>query len=484
MLTENEIIQFIQDDASSSRKRFAKVGERYYDGDHDIKKLRFFYFNKDGILVEDRSRSNVKIPHVFFMELVDQATQYILSSDESFIISDNTELQPHLDTYFNNNEQFKAELSELITGVQVKGFEYMYRYKNKDGLTAFQCADGMGVIEVRAEYAEDKQPHVIYWYTDRIDKGKTKIKRIQVWDVNQVTYYTQKNDAAIELDKSLEHNPAPHSIFQVDDDNEKLYGESFDDIPFFRIDNNKKQFSNLKAIKDIIDDYDIMDSSLSNNLIDFDTPLYVVRGFEGDDLSQLQQNIKTIKMIGLDEDGNSGVDIKTVDIPYEARKTKLELDEKNIYRFGFGLNTQGLKDTSATTNIAIKAAYSLLDLRCSKLEIRLKQFLQKLVEVVIDEINENNKTEYRVSDVKIKFKHEIMSNAQENAQIELTDAQKIQTLISTLITVSEMLDNETIVKKICDVLDIDYEEIKSKLPDQADDELNQAQNNLDGDVID
>lgn len=61
--------------------------------------------------------------------------------------------------------------------------------------------------------------------------------------------------------------------------------------------------------------------------------------------------------------------LHTVDVPYEARKVKLELDEKNIYRFGMGLNLSGLKDTSATTNIAIKAAYSLLDLRCKHLAL-------------------------------------------------------------------------------------------------------------------
>ena len=74
----------------------------------------------------------------------------------------------------------------------------------------------------------------------------------------------------------------------------------------------------------------------------------------------------------------------------------MELDEKNIYRFGFGLNTAGLKDTSATTNIAIKSAYSLLDMKAKKLEIRLKQFLRKILKVVIQEINDLNGTDYQV----------------------------------------------------------------------------------------
>ena len=57
-------------------------------------------------------------------------------------------------------------------------------------------------------------------------------------------------------------------------------------------------------------------------------------------------NIKTKKHIGVDDDGD--VEIRTVDIPYQARQAKLALDESNIYRFGMGVNTDGLKDTSAS----------------------------------------------------------------------------------------------------------------------------------------
>ena len=226
-----------------------------------------------------------------------------------------------------------------------------------------------------------------------------------------------------------------------------------------------------------------MASSLSNNLADFDTPVYAVKGFQGNDLNELQQNLKTKKMIGVGEDGD--VDVKTVDIPYQARQAKLELDEKNIYRFGMGLNTSGLKDTNATTNIAIKAAYSLLDLKCSKLEIRLKQFLRKLLKPVLDEINKHNKTDYQMKDVYFNFKREVMSNAQENAQIKLTEAQEQSVRINTLLNLAAQLDNETLMQNICEVLDIDYEEIKDKLPDleNADESLLAAESAIEGEDI-
>lgn len=480
MLTVDEIKQFINEDAASKKKKFAKVGVAYYGGKHDILNTRLFYFNADGKLVEDNTRSNVKIPHPFFTELVDQATQYILSGEGGFIRSDIPELQTEMDAYFNENEEFIAELSEVLDGGQIKGFEYMYAYKNKENRTAFSCADSIGVIEVEARFASDKKDHVIYWYVDRVDKDGKQIKHIMDWDSEQVAYYVQKDDGEIVLDANVSPNPKPHTLYEnADKKDGKTYYDTFGYIPFFRFDANKKQTSALKPIKPLIDDYDVMASSLSNNLADFDTPIHVVRGFDGNNLDELQQNLKTKKLIGVPEEGG-GVDVVTVDVPYQARQAKLELDEKNIYRFGFGLNLSGLKDTAATTNIAIKAAYSLLDLKCSKLEIRLKQFLRKIIKVVLDEINKENSTDYQMKDVYFNFEHEIMSNAQENAQIELLKAQTRQAEITTLLNLAAQLDNDTLMQLIAEQLDLDWEEIKDKVknPDEAEDDLNNAQGAL------
>ena len=482
MLTIDEIREMIIADQGSEKKNQARKGAAYYDGDHDIKDYRLFYYNADGNLVEDKSRSNVKIPHPFFTELVDQATQYILSGDE-IIKAKDPALQKKLDQYFNCNEDFLSELADTITDCQAKGCAYMYAYKGEDDRTRFQCADSVGVVEVRAKDTEDNADHVIWWYTDRIDKGHKTIKRIQVWDAEQTYYYVQSGDGEIESDADEKINPRPHILYQENEDG-NVYYNGYGFIPFFRFDNNRKQASSLKTVKELIDDYDLMASSLSNNLIDFDTPIHVVKGFEGDNLDELQQNLKTKKMIGMEStDPGAGVDIKTVDVPYQARQAKLELDEKNIYRFGMGLNTAGLKDTNATTNIAIKATYSLLDLKCKKLEIKLKQFLRKIIKVVLTEINENDGTDYQMSDVKIEFEHEVMSNEQENAQIELTEAQQHQIEINTIMSLANTLDDETVIRMICDVLDIDYEEIKDKLPAQEEADTKNAQKVIDGVVI-
>lgn len=476
MLTIEEIRSFIDSDAASTKKKFAKVGQRYYDAEHDIKDYRIFYIDANGQLQEDKNKSNIKIPHPFFTENVDQTVQYLLSGRNGFVKSDIPELQTQLDMYFNDDEDFVAELYETVTDCVVKGFSYMYAYTKESGRTAFQCADSMGVIEVEARYASDKENHVLYWYIDKIDKNGKTIKRIQDWNSYNTAFYKQTDEGEIEKDEDEKVNPRPHVIYtKAGDENTKFYDE-FGYIPFFRLDNCKRQISGLKPIKALIDDYDLMSCGLSNNIQDTNEALYVVKGFQGDNLDEMMLNIKAKKHIGVDEDG--GIEIKTIDIPYQARQTKLDLDEKNIYRFGFALNTSGLKDTNATTNLAIKAAYSLLDLKANKLEIRLKQFMRKLLKVVLAEINEANGTDYQQKDVYFDFERDIPVNEQEDTQNKLTDAQRKQTEITTLLNIATYLDNETLMEQIFEQLDLDFDEYKDRLPKPEEDGLYQAQNVL------
>lgn len=476
MLTVQEIKTLIDNDASSKKKQFARVGQRYYEADHDIKDFRIFFFDADGKLKEDKTKSNIKICHPFFTENVDQTVQYLLSGEGGFVKSDDPKLQAELDAYFNENEDFVTELTDVLTGAVAKGFENMYAYKNAEDRTAFSCADSLGVVEVKAKETADKCEYVIFHYIDNISKDGKKVRRIQVWDDKQTTFFCQVDDGQITKDADEKINPRPHIIWKNEGD-EDTYFEGYGFIPFFRFDNNKKQFSGLKPIKALIDDYDLMSCGLSNNIQDTNEALYVVKGFSGNNLDELMVNIKTKKHIGVDEDG--GVDIRTIDIPYNARQVKLELDEKNIYRFGMALNTAGLKDTNATTNLAIQTAYSLLDLKCNKLKNRLKQFMRKLLKVVLKEINDREGTDYQQKNVYFVFEKDIPTNAKENAEVELTEAQRKQTEIGTLLNIASYLDNETLMKQICEQLDIDYNEIKDKLPDPNEDDPYQVQTALD-----
>lgn len=289
---------------------------------------------------------------------------------------------------------------------------------------------------------------------------------------NETAYYVQEDNGKIISDTEITPNPRPNIIYK--DAKGQNYGGSLGFIPFWRFDYNRKQISGLKPIKALIDDYDLMECGLSNNLQDFDHPIYAIKGYEGDNLNELQHNIKTTKTLGVDENG--GIDILTVDVPYEARKTKADEDEKNIYRFGMGLNTQGLKDTSATTNLAIQAAYTLLDLKARKVIKNIKKFLRPIIEVVIDDINSQNGTGYQPSDVYIDFHPEILINETENASNDKVRAETKQIEINIILNVADRIGDEEVLKAICEILEIDFEDVKELLEDK--DKLEDAQSKL------
>jgi hypothetical protein len=121
----------------------------------------------------------------------------------------------------------------------------------------------------------------------------------------------------------------------------------------------------------------------------------------------------------------------------------------------------------------------------------LKQFLKKILKVVLAEINRVDGTDYQMKDVYFNFKREIMTNASDNAQIEKTDAEKQQIQINTLLSIANVLDDETIIQNICEILDLDYESIKGKLPKKDDNVTEQEdilegvipEDDLEGDVI-
>ena len=467
MLTESEIRRFIEDDILSEKKRKAKEGQRYYEGEHDILQYRIFYYDADGILVEDKARSNSRICHPFFTEHVDQLAAYIMSFKENPIRAKDTAdgLQEHLDVYFD--DEFWAEIQELITGTNAKGFEYLYAYKNHDDRLAFQCADSLGVVEIRAKDTDDHCEYIIYWYVERVGKDRKLIKRIQVHDKDQIWFYTQVDDGDIVLDDDEPLNPKPNIVW-TDTKTGTKYGDSLGFIPFWRLDNCKKQFSGLKPIKGLIDDYDMMQCGLSNNLQDFDKPIHLVRGFQGDNLDELQQNIRTKKILGVDDGG--GLEILTVDVPYQARKTKADEDEKNIYRFGMAFNSAQVGDGNIT-NVVIRSRYTLLDLKANKLIKRLKRFLKDPIKVVLDEINSKNHTDYQYSDVIIEFVPVIPTNEQENAQIAQIEAQTEQLKINNILSAATLIGDEETLKAICGILELDFDELKGQL-----EKLNEAQN--------
>ena len=50
-LNPDLILNYINQDMNSEKKKKAKIGERYYEADHDIKQYKVYYVNDEGEFV-------------------------------------------------------------------------------------------------------------------------------------------------------------------------------------------------------------------------------------------------------------------------------------------------------------------------------------------------------------------------------------------------------------------------------------------------
>ena len=450
----------VKTDRQSPIKEKMSEGLKYYDYKHDILKFRLFYYNEDGKLVEETNRSNIKIPHAFFTEQVDQKVQYLLSNPVEFETAD-TELKTYLEEYIDDD--FQLMLQEMVEGASKKAYEFVYVYRATSGKLLFKVADSRKVVVIYDDMNEVIA--IIRYYDTDItkDNRKVTVTKAELWDTEKTWFFVSSSDYnnRFILDESQEINPRFHQV--VEDSDGNLLGKGFGYIPFLKLSNNKNEKTDLEPIKALIDDYDLMACALSNNLVDFDHPIYAVKGYGKDNLDELVTNLRTKRTVGVSQDG--GIDVKTVDIPVTARKTKLETDKEAIYKFGMAFDSSQVGDGNIT-NIVIKSRYSLLDLKCNKTEIRLRAFIKQLLDIIIQDINDRYHKSFKRQQVEVVITRSTLINQTDNADTEKVEAETKGQLIQNLLDVAPYLDDESLLKKICVVQDLDYDEVVQRLGSQ------------------
>ena len=127
-----------------------------------------------------------------------------------------------------------------------------------------------------------------------------------------------------------------------------------------------------------------------------------------------------------------------------------------------GFNPAQIGDGNIT-NVVILSRYTLLDLKKSKLDKRLKKLLREIIKIELAEINEENGTDYEMSDITIDLTPDIPTNESENLANEKLKAETEQIKINTILNVAVQIGDEAAIQAICDILELDYDEIKDQV---------------------
>lgn len=155
-------------------------------------------------------------------------------------------------------------------------------------------------------------------------------------------------------------------------------------IPLFA--NEERRSELTPAIRAKIDAYDRILSDFADNLDRANDVYWVLNNFGGttDDIAEMLAEISRLKAVANLSDGTgsgSTAEPHTIEVPYAARRTALELLEKAIYDDYMGLDMKALTGGSLTT-VAIRAARANLDLKCDRYEWQVLDFMHGLLSLL------------------------------------------------------------------------------------------------------
>lgn len=202
------------------------------------------------------------------------------------------------------------------------------------------------------------------------------------------------------------------------------YGGALPIIPLY---GNEDGVSELTlSIKTKIDAYDRILSDFGDNLDRANDVYWVLNNFGGStsQIAEMLEQINQLKAVLNQSDGTgagSTAEPHTIEVPYAARQTALDLLRHALYEDYMALDTSEFTGSSLT-NVGIEAATINLNLKADGLEWGAFAFVQGVLRLIGVETEE------------ISFKRREIVNKSE--------------IVQDIILMSEYLDDETVLKKI------------------------------------
>lgn len=354
------ILDAINEFKSSERYIVGTTAQKYYEGENlDILKRMQWFYNSNGAREQDNFKANNQIPCEFFTKIIKQENSYLLSNGVTIDESIKKDLGRKFD-----NKVFKAGNYALVDGV-AWGYCYIGNngkfsidvWRGTEFIPLFDERNGVLKAGIRFWQIDTNKPMFIELYEE---DGKTELmqndKELQVVKEKQAYKIKKEKDILGERITSEEN----WSMIPI----APMYG------------NDIKKSALTVALKNKLDLYDIVMSDFGNNLEDSVDVYWVLKNYQGQNLSEFLQDYKYYKSMKVSEDGDATP--HTIEVPYEARKTALELLKQQIFEGAMALDASLLSGGSLT-NVVIKAMMADLDLKTDDFENGVLDFLDDIL---------------------------------------------------------------------------------------------------------
>lgn len=353
----------------------AMIAQDYYNHrNRTITEYQKLLYTVSGKAVPDNFSANYKLASNFFQRFVVQQNQYLLGNGVSF---------PKPSTKERLGVDFDTKLQEAARYALVDKVAFVYWGVGSDGQEGIQRV--FRFTEFAPLYDEETgalMAGVRFW---QLDKGKPI--RATIYELDGYTELMWKSgDPEIIQPKRPYIRKFTRNAEGVD---ESIAWENYPGFPVVPLWGNEKRQSEIVGIRQQIDAYDLIKSGFANDLDDVSQIYWTIQnagGMDDVDLVEFMRHMRTIKAAVVVDDG-AKAESHTVDVPYAAREALLQKLRSDLYDDYMALDTKEIA-SGAVTATQIKAAYEPLNSKADLFEYQIKDFLQRLGEIIGEDLSE------------------------------------------------------------------------------------------------
>lgn len=353
--------------------REASIAERYYRKKNDILKRG----TRGGSQNENPMRAaDNRIPANFYNILVNQKAAYLFADPPVFDLGDeaaNKAVRKAL------GDSFHKVCKDLCINASNCAIAWLHYWKDSGGAFRFAVISSKQIIPIWTDDLEKELSGLLRFY-DQIDEDGKKWNIYEYWDKERCSTFRKESRAIMDALK-------PYDLYGAAEDQPEgdpsSWMHGFGEVPFIPFPNNAEGSNDLNDVKELIDAYDKVYSGFLNDLEDIQEVIFILAGYEGEDLGEFLQKLKKYKTIKVDsdEEGKGGLSTLTIDIPVEAREKMLAMTRKSIFEQGMGIDPDP-QNFGNSSGVALSYLYSLLELKAGLMETEFRPGFGRLVRAI------------------------------------------------------------------------------------------------------
>lgn len=406
-MTDEEFVEKqIEDFYASSVRKEMLIGERYFEGEHDILKTKRTVIGEGGKLEEVENLPNNQIIDNQYQKMVDQKKNYLLGKPIVFN-SDSKTYNALLEKILN--KKFQRLIKNIGEDVLNCGIGWMFLNYDDNGQLVMKRLKPYQVIPGWKDFEHEELEWLIYVYDWESPSGDL-VEKVEVYDENGIYRF-------VRADNQLMPDEEPFSTyFSVLDENGEELGLNWLQLPIIPFRYNTKEIPLIRKVKSLQDAINKVLSTFANNMEeDARNTILILVNYDGQNLGEFRRNLAQYGAVKVRNDSTTGGgDVKTLQVEVNAENYKviLKLFKEALIENARGYDGKDDRLNGNPNQMNIQSMYSDIDLDANEMETEFQSSFEQMLYFIDIHFANSNKGEYE-DIVDVVFNRDMMLNESE-----------------------------------------------------------------------